>query len=77
MARAREVLTPMPERLAAAARAVADANAALQLARQQRDELVVSAIDEEGISQRAVARAAGLTVGRVCAILANPGDEDE
>ena len=72
----REVLTPMPERLAAAARAVADADAALSLARQQRDQLVVQAVDVDGISQRAVARAAGVTVGRVCAILARPDDDE-
>jgi predicted XRE-type DNA-binding protein len=76
-ARPREVLTPMPERLAAAAVAVAEAADALRLARQLRDELVVQAVDEEGISQRSVAAAAGITGARVAAILAHPGDDDD
>lgn len=67
----------MPERLAAAAAAVRDADDALKLARQQRDELVREAVDGGELSQRAVAAAAGITVPRVSAILADPGDEDE
>lgn len=76
MNRVREVVTPMPERLAEAARAVADAVAALDLAREQRDELVVEAVDSGAMSQRAVAAAAGITVPRVSAILGKSGGEE-
>lgn len=65
------VLTDMNPRLEAAAAAVKDSEEALAAAREQRDRLVVTAIDQ-GMSQRAVARAAGISVARVCAILALP-----
>jgi hypothetical protein len=76
-ARPREILTSMPERLAAAAVAVKEANDAAHLARQQRDQLVVEAIDVDGLSQRTVAVAAGITVARVSAILATPSADDD
>ena len=69
------VLTDMNPRLEAAAAAVKDAEAALADAREQRDALVVTAIDQ-GMSQRAVARAAGISVARVCAIVAFGPVED-
>jgi hypothetical protein len=73
----RQVLTPTPERLAAAARAVTDAVDALKLAREARDELVCDAVDAGELSQRAVAAAAGITVPRVNAILAAQGNGDD
>lgn len=77
MPRPRAVHTPMPERLAAAAVAVADGVASLDLARKQRDQLVREAVDSGELSQRAVAAAAGITVPRVSAILATPDDDDD
>ncbi|MFP5372383.1 MAG: hypothetical protein ACLGI3_16770 [Actinomycetes bacterium] len=67
----------MPERLQAAAAAVRDADAALKLARRQRDELVRESVDDGHLSQRATAAAAGITVPRVSAILAADVDDDE
>lgn len=64
-----EVLTDMRPRLTAAAADVADAHDAYRASLELRDELVVRAVDE-GMSQRAVAAAAGIRVGRVSAILA-------
>lgn len=73
----RAITTPMPERLAAAAAAVSDAQDALALARTQRDQLVRQAVDEGHLSQHATARACGISVPRVSAILAADVDEDE
>ena len=64
------VLTDMSPRLVAAAGAVKDAREALADATEVRDQLVVQAIDQ-GMTQRAVATAAGVSVPRVCAILAS------
>lgn len=75
--RARQVVTPMPERLAAAAAAVSDAADALKLARKQRDQLVRLAVEGGELSQRATAAAAGITVPRVSAILGTVDDDDE
>jgi hypothetical protein len=72
----RAILTPMPERLAAAAREVSDAAESLKLAYQQRDELVRESVDGGHLSQRATATAAGITVPRVSAILAKPDDDE-
>lgn len=73
---AREVLKPMPERLAAAAVEVADAELALKLARRRRDGLVRDAI-EEGMSNRACAAAAGITGPRVSAICGTTDADDD
>lgn len=62
------VLTDMNARLDAAGAAVASAEGSLKVKREQRDELVVKAVDE-GMPQRAVAKAAGVSVARVSAIL--------
>ena len=64
-----EVRTDVTPRLKAAAAAVTDTRDAYHLALDQRDELVVEAVDQ-GISQRTVATAAGVQVGRISAILA-------
>lgn len=77
MSRARAVVTPMPERLAAARREVDDAVASLALARKTRNQLVVEAVDSGELSQRAVAAAAGITVPRVSAILGQSDDDDD
>lgn len=63
------VLTDMNPRLEAAAAAVASARTALASQVELRNVLVVTAIDN-GMSMRAVAAAAGVSVPRVCAILA-------
>lgn len=68
------VATSMPERLKAAAAAVADTRTAHSLAVDQRDELVREAIDSGELSQRAVAKLLGFAgVAGVCRILAKPG----
>lgn len=71
------VLTPMPERLKAAAREVADAQTALRLALRRRDRIVVEAIDEEGLSHREVGKLAGVTGPRITAILAGSHDDED
>lgn len=74
---ARLVAQTMTERLQAAARDVDDCVTALKLARQRRDQLVRAAIDDEGMAQRPVAAAAGITGPRVAAILAVDDEDDE
>ena len=68
-------LTDMKPRLEAAAAAVSSARDKHQAELEVRDQLVVAAVDQ-GMSQRVVARLAGVSVARVCAILVNsdPGD---
>ncbi len=68
------VLTDMNARLTAAAAAVASARDQHQAELEVRDQLVVAAVDQ-GMSQRVVARAAGVSVSRVCAILLNTGPD--
>lgn len=65
-----KVATDLPARLTAAAAAVDDARRAYQLALAQRDELVVEAIDHEGMSQQSVAALIRVKKGRIHAILA-------
>lgn len=67
------VLTDMNPRLEAAAAAVADAREVLAAEMERRDHLVVAAIDH-GMSQRHAARAAGVSVARVVAILSASQD---
>lgn len=64
----REVLSDLAPRLRAAAATVADATEQLRLARQHRDELVVQAV-EEGMTQKRVAEAAGVSAPHVTRIL--------
>lgn len=64
------VAEALPDRLRKAATEVVDRRDALTLALQQRDELVVRAIDEEGMSHSAVADLIGVRKGRISAILA-------
>ena len=70
-----DVLTDMKPRLEAAATAVTSARDKHHAEMQLRDQLVVAAVDQ-GMSQRAVARAAGVSVARVCAILVNSDPDD-
>lgn len=70
------VLTDMNPRLEAARAAVDDTKDAHRAAVELRNELVVAAIDQ-GMSQRAVAKSAGISVARVCAILAGSQDVDD
>ncbi len=72
----RQVLAPMPDRLAAAAQDVKDAGDAYKLAVAARDRLVVAAADD-GMSHRAIAAAIGQRMGNVSRILAKPDDDDE
>ncbi len=64
-----EVRLDLSPRLEAAAAAVRDAKEALQLKLEQRDQLIVQAVDE-GMQQRVVARLAGVSQTRVIAVLA-------
>lgn len=69
MSKPREVAGGMADRLKAAAVEVADADDALTLARARRNELIVQAVDE-GMTQSAVARLAGLKAPSLIPILA-------
>jgi len=71
-----EVLPDLTPRIKAAAAAVADAKEAYDLALEQRDQLIVDAIDG-GMSQQAVATIAGVAKGRISAILASSQADDE
>lgn len=64
------VAEALPERLRKAAAEVAERRDALDLALQQRDELVVRAVDEEAMSHAAVATLIGVHKSRIIAILA-------
>jgi len=67
----------MRPRLEAAAAAVLDAREAYEARLEQRDALIVQAVDQ-GMSQGHVATAAGIRKGRVSAILAgSQPDVDE
>lgn len=70
------VLTDMNPRLAAAAAAVTSAREALAAEIEIRDRLVVAAVDG-GMGQRAVARAARISIARVVAILASSQPDDD
>lgn len=65
-----EVAKDLPTRLKAAAADVADTRKAHELSLAARDELIVEAIDVEGMSQKSVAALAGVAKGRISAILA-------
>ena len=69
-AAAREVLPDLLPRIKAAAVDARDKTDAAQLAQRMRDRLIVEAVDA-GISQRHVAAAAGVSKGRIIAILGN------
>jgi predicted XRE-type DNA-binding protein len=70
-----EVAHDLPARLRAAAAAVKDAEGALRLRLRHRKELILEAIDDEGMSQQEVAKLAGVAKSRISAILAHPDDE--
>lgn len=72
-----EVAKDLPARLRAAAAAVKDAKKAYELRLQQRDELIVEAIDEHDMSQIRVAELAGVAKGRISPILAKAGADDD
>jgi hypothetical protein len=59
------------KRLEKAQSEVADAETKYRLAVEQRDEIVVEAIDMHGAGHAAVADAIGVAKGRISAILAN------
>lgn len=68
MVAAQQVVEDLEPRLRAARRAVVDAREHLGVELRTRDQLIVAAVDE-GMQQRAVARAAGVSYQRVTAIL--------
>lgn len=69
------VITDMSARLAKAAAAVEDARAALHDEIALCDQLVVAVVDQ-GMGQRATARAVKLTSSRVVAILAGSQSDE-
>lgn len=69
------VAEDFPTRLAKAGQEVRDRYDAWQLALEQRDELVVQAIDTEGMTQSAVAAIIKVQKGRISAILAGSQPE--
>lgn len=71
-----EVAKDLPARLRAAAAAVRDAEGALKLRLRHRRQLILEAIDDEGMSQLEVAKLAGVAKSRISAILASPDDEE-
>lgn len=70
------VVPDLTPRLEASARAVADAESKLRHERELRRRLVNDAVDE-GMSQRAIARALGGGTGLVSKILATPEPDEE
>jgi hypothetical protein len=70
MTAGREVVPDLLPRIQRAAAEARDAVDAAQLAQRLRDQLIVQAVDA-GISQRHVAAAAGVSKGRIIAILGN------
>jgi DNA-directed RNA polymerase specialized sigma24 family protein len=64
------VAEAFPDRLQKAAQEVQERRDALILALEHRDELVVQAVDDEGMSHSAVADLIGVRKGRISAILA-------
>lgn len=67
---AAEVVPDLLPRVRAAASATRDAQDAFDLEKRLRDQLIVKAVDA-GISQRAIAEAAGLAKSRIVAIVGN------
>lgn len=68
---------PMEQRLQEAARDVDEDKLALKLSLQRRDQLVRQAIEQEGMSYRAVGKAASLGSPRIAAILGTVDDDDD
>jgi hypothetical protein len=73
--RAGEGVADFIPRLQAAAAAVDDAKQALRLHSRARNLLAIDAVDA-GVSQRAVARALGVSQSRVIVLLGTDPDED-
>lgn len=71
-----EVAQSLPTRLTAAAAAVTDAEGALRLRLKHRKQLILEAIDHEGMSHHQVAKILGVAKSRISAILASPDDDD-
>lgn len=70
-----EELRSLPDRLREVQQDVEDAEAALELRRQMRRELVVETIDAGAMTQRQVARALGKGPGLVHKLLAQSAEE--
>lgn len=71
-----EVAQDLPTRLRKAAAAVVDARKAYELRLEQRDRLIVEAVDEHEMSQIRVAELAGVAKGRISPILAKSGSHE-
>lgn len=67
---AKAVALTMADRLRAARSEVEDRRDAYRLAIRQRDEVIVEAIDEEGMTHKVVADLAGVHKSRITPILA-------
>lgn len=71
MTRVAEVLLDFLPRIEAAARELADAHEQVKAATLRRNQLIIDAVDA-GVSQRAVAKAAGVGQPRIIGILGTP-----
>lgn len=68
-------LDQLPDRIKASADRVEALTKQLLNERRTRDALIVAAVDEAGMSQRAVARAAGISQPHLIRILARSSDD--
>ena len=67
-------LDQLPRRIEASAARYADLTKQAADEREVRDRLIVEAVDEAGMSQRAVARAAGISQPHLIRILAEASE---
>ena len=68
-------LDRLPERIKASADHLADLTAQATNERKIRDELIVQAVDEAGLTMAAVSRAAGISQPHIVRILANSSSD--
>lgn len=67
----------LPERLRASAENARDTTTAAKNAVQRRNQLIVAAVDQAGMTQGQVAKATDLTQPSINRILARHGDADD
>lgn len=70
-----EELSSLPDRIRDAAGRCADLDAQLRNERERRDELIVTAVDEGGMSIAQAARTAGLSKPQVIRILSRSSED--
>lgn len=70
-------LGSLPERITKSAERVRELDQQLRLERETRDRLIVQAVDEAGMPQAKVARAAGLSQPHILRILGKSSSDDD